>query len=148
MDALYVTHCTWCTVRDALYVMQYSLKCLADSWGPSLSWALVTQWRSSWQKARWWDYRVAGGSRMPARNTSGRPGTRLPLSSFAPCWSHAQSHVWGRTERAPDKNRTSLWNGPGYGRSQYETAERVKMCLSAEQLRLCDTHRNMQSLCC
>ena len=111
---------------DALYMTQYSLKCLADSWGLSLSSALVSQWRSSWRKVRWWDYRVAGGSKMPARNNSGIPGTRLPLSLFVPCWSRARSHVWGRTGRAPDKNRTSLWNGPGYGQSQYETAERVK----------------------
>jgi hypothetical protein len=63
---------------------------------------------------------------MLARNTSGRPGTRLPLSLFVPCWSHVQSHAWGRMGHVPDKNQTSLWNGPGYGQNQYETAERVK----------------------
>lgn len=74
---------------------------------------------------RWWDYHVAGGSKMLAHNTSGRPGTQGPLSWSVPCWSHAQSHVWEQMGHVPDENQTSLWNGPEYGQNQYETTERM-----------------------
>jgi hypothetical protein len=63
---------------------------------------------------------------MLARNNFGRPGTRLPLSLFVLCWSHAQSHLWGRMGHAPAEIQTSLWNGPGCGQNLYGTAETVE----------------------